>query len=54
MKSFEKTDPENVYKVLIQLAQFYANSKQYIRAEGLFRGALELLENVFYYFYKEC
>jgi len=46
MKSFEKNDIENIGKVLMILGQFYANSKQYIRAEGLFRTALESLEMV--------
>jgi len=46
MKSFEKNDIENIGKVLMILAQFYANSKQFIRAEGLFRSAIESLEKV--------
>ena len=46
MKVTEKNDPENINKVLILLAKFYSSSKQYIRAEGLFRSALELSESV--------
>jgi len=46
MKVTEKNDPENMNRILLLLAKFYGSSKQYIRAEGLFRRVLELSENI--------
>jgi len=46
MKVTEKNDPENINRVLLLLAKFYGSSKQFIRAEGLFRRVLELSENI--------
>lgn len=45
LKFFEKNDPSNIDRCLITLALFCASSKQYLKAEGLFRRALEMLEN---------
>lgn len=48
LKFFEKNDPSNIDRCLITLALFCASSKQTLKAEGLYRKALEMLENVKY------
>jgi len=44
LKFYEKNDPSNIDRCLITLALFCASAKQYVKAEGLFRRALEMLE----------
>jgi hypothetical protein len=45
MKFFEKNDPNNIDRSIILLAWLCSSSKQYDRAEILFRNTLKMLEN---------
>lgn len=45
MKFFEKNDPNNIDRSIILLAWLCSSSKQYERAEILFRNTLKMLEN---------
>lgn len=44
MKYFEKYDPEHLDRILITLAIFCSASKHYMKAEGLYRKVLDMLE----------
>lgn len=45
LKFYERIDPANIDRCLITLGVLLSSSSQYIKAEGIFRKALEMLDN---------
>ena len=44
LKFFQKNSPDNIDRTLITLAQLCASEKEYVKAEGLFKKALKMLD----------